>query len=266
MLVTLVCAACTAGSAQAPSPATTVRDDAPTPGLSFEWVVANDLALDSGPAEIEETAAVTPAVLAAGEQVWVLETRQTTSGAWHLVVADQMVPDFEIPFGWVTAERDGAPVLGAAPLACPDPPLSVDQAAELGRFGGLACYGNVPIEVRGFTPIGCGAGGSPRTGTPDWLNGTWSGIGIGDREPSPPDFDVGAAIGARVQPGHSPEAGCGQPGWFRFVGRYDHPASSTCRTQDTNGLVEVVIDARVTELLCRTQLVLTDVLPLQDPG
>jgi len=30
--------------------------------------------------------------------------------------------------------------------------------------------------------------------------------------------------------------------------------------------VEVVIDARVTELLCRTQLVLTDVLPLQDPG
>jgi len=163
-------------------------------------VVTNDLALDSGPAEIEETAAVTPAVLAAGEQVWVLETRQTTSGAWHLVVADQMVPEFEIPFGWVTAERDGAPVLGAAPLACPDPPLSVDQAAELGRFGGLACYGNVPIEVRGFTPMGCGAGGSPRTGTPDWLNGTWSGIGIGDREPSPPDFEVGPPSAPECSP------------------------------------------------------------------
>jgi hypothetical protein len=105
-----------------------------------------------------------------------------------------------------------------------------------------------------------------RTGTPDWLNGTWSGTTIGDREPAPPDYEVEGFLHARAAPGSASLGGCGDPGWRRFLGHFDDPASQTCRTEtaDATGVIHVV-DPRLSELLCRSELVLTDALPIGRP-
>jgi hypothetical protein len=144
--------------------------------------------------------------------------------------------------------------------------MPVAQLVGLGMFGGLACYGSGPISVDGFSPTACGIGGSPRTGTPDWLNGTWSGTTIGDREPEPPDYEVEHVVHARAAPGSTSLGGCGDPGWRRFLGHFDDPASELCRTQtsDAAGAMHVV-DPRLSELLCRSELVLTDAIQIAPP-
>jgi hypothetical protein len=128
----------------------------------------------------------------------------------------------------------------------------------------LACYGSGRIALIGFTPLGCGAGGSPRAGTPEWLNGTWTGIGIGNREPVPPDFEVEFGTTAKAAPGGRVPGGCDAPGWYRFTGHFDDPASATCRTEYADGAAAIVVEPHISELFCRGNLVLESAVRL--PG
>lgn len=97
---------------------------------------------------------------------------------------------------------------------------------------------------------------------PDWLNGTWSALGIGDAEPRPPDFEAGSEIYAQAAPTGAVQEGCGRAGWHRFLGHFDDPASVTCRTETSDGAGIVSLDPRLSQLLCRASLVLTDAKPL----
>jgi hypothetical protein len=161
---------------------------------------------------------------------------------------------------------DGTPTLREPDLGCPPRSTTVQELAALAPLGRLACFGAEQTDFVGFTPIGCGAGGSPRTGMPDWLNGTWSGIGIGSAEAAPPDFAVDASIVARAAPGLAIEQ-CGSPGWYRFVGHFDDRAAATCRTETTtpNGDQAVTVEPILSELLCRAQLVITEAVAVQPP-
>lgn len=220
------------------------------------WVAATDLEVGHAPAGGDDTVRVTPGPLPAGTPAWVLG--ESADGDWLLVAAPLARAEEAMPLGWVPAVVDGRPSLEPMRLACPASPIGVEALVALGRLGPLACYGDQPIELVGFTPTGCGAGGSPRSGTPEWLNGTWSGLGIGAAEPAPPDFEVAAEVRARIAPEATFEAGCGAPGWFRFTGRFDHPAAETCRTTLDDGSRPIVIEPRLSILLCRTELVLTN--------
>jgi hypothetical protein len=195
---------------------------------------------------------ITPRNVPAGIRAWVLESVDD----WNLLVTMPLPDDvLTTPIGWAPAELDGAPTLRPVDLVCPPPQLMVPQLASLGWLGGLACYGNGVVELIGFTPVGCGIGSSPVTGTPEWLNGTWTSIAIGDQEPLPPDYEVDIAVSARAAPG-VPMDLCGAAGWYRFRGHFDDPASGTCRTEESVGAAIIVEEPRVSEVLCRAELVL----------
>jgi hypothetical protein len=240
-------------SASASAPATPAS---PAPDAALRVVAVSSLEV-ADLAGAEGVVRVTPATLHRGERVWVLESAELDGRTHHLVVADRLAEEAALPFGWVPDTVGGVATLAAVTEAGPASPVSVAAAASLGLFGGLACYGAEPIELIGFTPVACGAGGSPRTGTPEWLNGTWTSVVIGSAEPTPPDFAVPATFAARAAPDAEVPAGCGSPGWYRFRGHFDDPASATCRTETVVGLQSVVVEAHVSELVCRTRLVLT---------
>jgi hypothetical protein len=181
---------------------------------AYRQVAAERLSVAASRADDVSDADLTPGTVNAGQRVWVLET----VGTWHLIVAEGVRDELAIPFGWVPEQIDGAATLAPVVMTCPSSPMPVSQLVGLGMFGGLACYGSEPIDFDGFTPIACGIGGSPRTGTPDWLNGTWSGMSIGDREPLPPDHEVDFFLHVRAAPGSAALGGCGDPGWRRFLG------------------------------------------------
>jgi hypothetical protein len=261
----LLALACTPASPTASTASPSLPPESAAPAAvaaAYRQVAADQLTVAASRAGDEPDAALTPGTVSAGQAVWVLET----AGGWHLVVAEGPRDELTIPFGWVPAQVDGADTLEPVGISCPASPMPVAQLVGLGMFGGLACYGSEPIAVDGFTPVACGIGGSPRTGTPDWLNGTWSGTTIGDREPAPPDYEVEGFLHARAAPGSASLGGCGDPGWRRFLGHFDDPASQTCRTEtaDATGVMHVV-DPRLSELLCRSELVLTDALPIGQP-
>lgn len=238
-----------------PSPSGPPRR-APDPAL--REVTVRAVEVGEHPIEGTDAIRVTPGTLERGERLWVLETIEVDGATHHLVVADRLADETVLPFGWIADTLAGSATLAPVDDACPTSPLTVPAAASLDMFGGLACYGQAPIEVVGFTPIGCGIGGSPRTGTPDWLNGSWSSVSIGSAEPRPPELEVPAAISARVAPGAAIPPPCGgEPGWYRFEGHFDDPASETCRTETVAGLDPLVVEPRLSQLLCRAQLVLT---------
>ncbi len=206
-----------------------------------------------------------PADLQEGDMVWIIERAEVSGQAWYLVAANHAEGEFAMPFGWMPAMLEGRPTVEPSGLECPRIPLTVPAAAGLGTFGGLACYGDEPVQLVGFTPIACGIGSSPRVGVPDWLNGTWTIVGIGDVPPQPPDFTVGATVSARAAPGAPIDGQCGTPGWYRFLGHFDDPAAPTCRTEmhDAGGMIRT--DPRLSQLLCRASLVLTDSMPINGP-
>ena len=261
----LLAVACTPASpaASTASPSGAARERGPAAvAAGYRQVAADQLTIAASRAGGDHDTALTPGTVSAGQRVWVLQTVDD----WHLVVAEGPRDELTIPFGWVPARVDGSDTLEPVDMSCPSSPTPVAQLVGLGMFGGLACYGSEPIAIDGFTPIACGAGGAPRTGTPDWLNGTWSGTTIGDREPEPPDYEVEHVVHARTAPGSTSLGGCGDPGWRRFLGLSDDPASEACRTQtaDATGAMRVV-DRRLSELLCRSELVLTDAIQIAPP-
>jgi len=261
----LLAAACTQARPGPSTASPSAPPDGTAPAMvaaAYRQVAADQLTVAASRADDEPDIGLTPGAVSAGQRVWVLETL----GDWHLVVAEGVRDELTLPFGWVPGQLDGADTLEATGMSCPSSPMPVSRLVGLGMFGGLACYGSEPIDFDGFTPIACGIGGSPRTGTPDWLNGTWSGMTIGDREPAPPDHEVEHFLNARAAPGAGSLGGCGDPGWRRFLGHFDDPASAACRTEtsDAAGATRVV-DPRLSELLCRSELVLTDAIPIAQP-
>lgn len=238
-----------------PTTASTGPSNVPTTPAASSLVEVTVEALSIGPApnDIEDPSVrVLPGTVSSGTRLWVIDE----TDEWMLVVALGQGLEEATPVGWAATQVEGAPSVGPASLACPPPQLTVGDLVALGSLGGLACYGDRQVELIGFSPLGCGAGGSPRTGTPDWLNGTWTGIGIGNREPLPPDFEVEFGIRAQAAPGSGIQDGCGEPGWYRYVGHFDDPASETCLTQTAVGAATVFIEPQVSRLFCRGNLVL----------
>jgi hypothetical protein len=71
----------------------------------------------------------------------------------------------------------------------------------------------------------------------------------------PPDFEVEFGISAKIAPGSKVPGGCGEPGWYRFTGHFDDPASAMCRTQVADAR-PIFVEPAVSQLLCRGNLVL----------
>jgi hypothetical protein len=221
------------------------------PAESLVEVAVDVLTIGPPPGGVaDQGIAVLAGAVAEGTRLWILE-----EGDGVMLVAALGFFEDEMPIGWAPASEAGAPTVRPVDLACPLPPLTVEQLAGLGSMGGLACYGDASIGLIGFSPVGCGVGGSPRTGEPDWLNGTWSGISIGNEEPMPPDFEVAHGITGHVPPGAEVPGGCGEAGWYRYAGHFDDPASLTCRTEIAEAQV-IVVEPVVSQLICRDKLVL----------
>jgi len=258
------CAAGTAspGGTMSPGASASLQDPSTqSPAAGLHEVAVKSLEVGEAPFDLADIVTITAGEISGGQHVWVLETVDIDGEAWHLVASDRQMGEFDLPFGWIPAVAGGSPTVSATDVTCPPPPLPVESLVGLGSYGGLACYGNANVELLGYTPLGCGAGGSSRSGSPEWLNGTWTGVGIGNREPAPPDFEVEHAFHARAAPGATVPAGCGAPGWYRFTGHFDDPAAPTCRTQLAE-IPPVVLDVRLSVLLCRTEFVITEAVAL----
>lgn len=257
LLVALAIVACAAPTVPVSQPSPTplpLRE----PSIALRVVAVDGLTLRHAPPG-EEPLDVVPATLRGGELVWVLDTIQGGGGPLSLVVADREVVDHELPFGWIPAELDGAPTLHEPELACPSEPLRVADVIGLGRLGGLACFAGAEIELIGFAPVACGIGGSSREGTPNWLNGTWSGVPVADAVPLP-NAEL-PTISVFVAPPGDFGSDCGAPARHRFTAHFDDAASATCRTTDATDDGLVTLDRRVSALMCRTRLVITDAQP-----
>lgn len=268
LIALLALAGCTARHAPTTRPsegpsATSIPTSAmlPTTPAARELVevAVDELAIGSAPEGIAEPdVRVQPATVRDGTRLWVLDE---TDG-WMLVVALAEGLEETTPIGWVASEVGGERTVRPVGLACPASPVTVEQLLALGSFGGLACFEDRSIDVLGYVPAGCGIGGSPRVGSPEWLNGTWSSYVIGADAPMPPEVEVGVVIGARAAPESTLPSPCGAPGWYRFSGHFDDPASATCRTESVDGLVAIVVEPHVSELLCRDNLVLDSAVRL----
>lgn len=244
-----------------PVPAPSASLAALAPSADLRIVAVDGVKIGDAPAGADPFAAV-PSRLAVGEEVWVIDTAEAAAGLAALVVVDRPVLEYMLPMGWIPLETDGVPTLAETDRPCPPHPTAVSDLDLLGRLGRLACFGGRVVTIEAFAPVGCGIGGSSRVGEPEWLNGTWSGLTLGDAEPNPPDFEVEVALRARIAPG-ADVPDCGEAGWYRFTGHFDDPASATCRTTDqTPAGAPVVIDERLSELLCRSEFVLERAAPI----
>jgi hypothetical protein len=225
-------------------------------------VTVDRLSIGPAPKDIEAPSVrVTPGTVPAGTRLWVIDETDD----WMLVVALEQGLEEATPIGWVPTQVDGSPSVGPVDLECPPPQLTVPDLLALGALGGLACYGDRKVELIGYSPVACGVGGSPRTGSPEWLNGTWTGVNIGNQEPVPPDFEVEFSIRAQAAPGSGIQDGCGETGWYRYLGHFDDPASATCRTETALGARPFVVEPQVSRLFCRGNLVLESSARLPGP-
>ena len=251
---------------QSVSPEQSVSPSQPVDRGASELLVRmlGDITVGTHP-DMSDGSGLIPGQLLAGDLVWIADRAQVRDETWYLVVSNHVVGEFGMLFGWLPELVDGARTTEPAALDCPGQPVTVPAAAALGIFGGLACFGDDAIELVGYSPIGCGAGSSPRTGTPEWLNGTWTAVSIGDAKPEPPDFTVGASITASAAPTGAVDGVCGAPGWYRWLGHHDDPAAATCRTETSDGARIIRTDPRLSQLLCRASLVLTDQAPIAGP-
>jgi hypothetical protein len=229
------------------------------PAPELRAVAIGGLTVGDAPPGADPLGAV-PTALQPGEVVWVLDTVEVDGREHVLVVTDRDVPELETPFGWIPSAMGGEPTLVATDVTCPAPQLLAADVMRLGRFGGLGCFGNDPIQLIGIAPMGCGMGGSPREGEPEWLNGTWSGLSVGD---APPQAAAEVPfVTVRAAPGVGLAGDCGEPTRYRFTAHFDDPASESCRTIEETGAGVVTLDERLSAFLCRTHLVITEAQPL----
>jgi hypothetical protein len=212
----------------------------------------------------------TVATLSAGSPVLLVEEAAADPNQILVLGVDDVGPgaigdELAIPFGWA-AERSGdTEQLAREPVECHVPPLTVHRVWAREPDGGFVCHGNEPIEIIGYLVEGCGSGASPRTGEPEWLNGTFSSVPVtGAEVPAGADLPE-EVIFLRASPGVTASTCAGlAAGWYRFEGHYDDPASSTCRTTWSNGTVEEV-DPALAEVLCRLRFAITGVTPTTPP-
>ena len=130
-----------------PTPVVTNPPVDPTLDLeSFAVTLVDQLRVRSQPTVAESSAKLEP-LLPAGAKLFVIEESVAADGyAWYHVLTDTA----GYPSGWVAAaSRDGEPWIAAAPADCPSLPLDPAEFASLGRYAGLACFGDNEIEMNG---------------------------------------------------------------------------------------------------------------------
>ena len=132
---------------------------------SFAVTQVDGLRVRSQPTVAESSAKLEP-LLPSGVRLFVIEESVAADGyAWYHV----MPADPTYPSGWVAAaSRDGEPWIAAEQPDCPSLPLDMTKVQTLGVFGGLACFGNQPIQITG--ELSCQAADVDHTiSGPSWL-------------------------------------------------------------------------------------------------
>lgn len=207
------------------------------------------------------------AALPRGASVLMLEAAADPD--WVLVVGldGDLGDELSVPFGW-TAERDGAATrISRIAVDCPAGAISVDAFRGLQPADGLICYGSAAQEVIGWLVEGCGDGASPRSGGPDWLNGTFSSVPVSDAAIPPGGAVPDDIIFLRAPPGVTASTCSGiAAGWYRFAGHFDDPASTTCATTTSaDGTTMETVDPVLATALCRLRYAITSLTATTAP-
>jgi hypothetical protein len=207
------------------------------------------------------------AALPRGASVLLLEAAADPD--WVLVMGldGDLGDELSVPFGW-TAERDGAATrITRVAADCPAGAISVDAFRTLQPADGLVCYGGTAREVVGWLVEGCGAGASPRSGEPEWLNGTFSSVPVSDTAIPPGGAVPDDIIFLRASPGVTASTCSGiAAGWYRFAGHFDDPASTTCATTTSaDGTTMETVDPALAAALCRLRYAITSLTATTAP-
>jgi hypothetical protein len=244
----------TAAASEAPSPSPeatpSIEPTAPPPIVDpmldidrAAVTLVSELRVRSEPTVGESSARLEP-LLPAGLQLLVIEESVAADGyAWYHVIPF----DPSYPTGWVAAgSREGESWIAPDQTACPALPLDAASLASLKPSGGLACYGDMDIEVTG--PVTCSEADIDYTiGGPSWMgSNSYCAFVLGDSQMQIHLDGVAAELSTSPVP-------------QVVTGHFADPEANTC---------EWVVDPPVpprTEITaaCRTMFVVT---AMESPG
>ena len=272
-------------AAPTPPPAVTTQPSAspipqPTPSASpyaglpatpaalrvdrFAEVVADDLVIRSRPS-VGSDSVILDHHLGAGDRLFLVAGPVEASGyTWY--AGQDSGPYGNEPFGWVaSASRGGEPWLVGLDLACPSPPVTIEQLATMFVLERVACFGDTPLSFEAYAwsrmladwPMGW-------WGTPAWLLPLVHQEFVGDYGHWLAVVYAPASNIVRTADGYVGDP----PGngiRYRITGHFDDPASVSRRV----GGIDPVTGSRheyardLARLDCRAQFVITDREPLE---
>ncbi len=226
----------------------------------FAQVVTNDLAVRSRPS-VGSDSVILDHHLGVGDRLFLGAGPIQASGyTWY--AAQAVGPYRDEPFGWVaSASRGGEPWLVGLDLACPSPPVTIEQLAAMFDLERVACFGDTSLSFEAYAwsmlladlPMGW-------WGTPAWLN------------PLVHTRFVEGGFGHQMAVVYDPRANIAEtadeyvgdypPGngiRYRITGHFDDPGSASCRGGGTDPVTGSRYEnpPELMRLLCRAEFVVT---------
>lgn len=249
-----------------PSPAGTSDEPDPTADASGSLakdtlgeVVVTDLVVRSAPG-VSGDSKIFEDGLTMGDLLYMVDGPQRADGYDWLLVSEMVPPWKQWAAGWIApASRDGEEWVRPVTPDCPEE-VGVEAFASVPQSLLLACFGDEEISLDGALGF-CGHA-DPLVQEPAWLANYFCAFEAPGR---PAGVSEWPSLPVRVDPDADVPSFAGEPLPLRITGRYDHPASETCRYAEGAEDSFPELDAHDQKLLrfaCRYQFVLESAVPL----
>ena len=246
-----------ASTSEEPDP----TSDAPGPLAkdTLGEVVVTDLVVRSAPGVTGDSRILEDG-LTLGDLVYVVDGPQPVDGYDWLLVTELALPWKNADAGWIApASRDGEEWVRPVTPDCPEE-VGVEAFASIPQSLLLACFGSEEISLDGALGF-CGHA-DPVITEPAWLANYFCAFEAPGRPAGVSEWPM---LPVSIDPDGDVPSFAGESIPLRITGRYDHPASETCRYTDGAEDSFPELDAHHETLLrfaCRSRFVLESAVPL----
>jgi hypothetical protein len=249
-----------------PSPAATSDEPDPTSDASgllardtLGEVVVAELVVRSAPG-VSGDSKILEDGLTLGDLVYVVDGPQPADGYDWLLVSEMVLPWKQGTAGWIApASRVREEWVRPVTPDCPDE-VGVEAFASVPQALLLACFGGEEISLEGALGF-CGHA-DPVVTEPAWLANNFCAFEAPAR---PAGVSEWLTLPVSIHPDADVPSFTGESRPLRITGRYDHPASETCRYTEGAEDSFPELDAHDESLLrvgCRSRFVLESAIPL----
>jgi hypothetical protein len=247
------------------SPAATADEPNPTSDASgspakdtLGEVVVTDLVVRSAPG-VSGDSKILEAGLTLGDLVYVVDGPEPADGYDWLLVSEMVLPWKSANAGWIApASRDGEVWVRPVTPDCPEE-VGVEAFASVPQALLLACFGDEEISLDGALGF-CGHA-DPVVTEPAWLANYFCAFEAPGR---PAGISEWPTLPVSIDPDAGVPSFAGESIPLRITGRYDHPASGTCRYTEgaEDSFPELdTYDETLLRFGCRSRFVLESAIP-----